>query len=189
MVSLDEFKILNYMNIRQAIEDPGVIASIVEMEPAKTKGLFDGCVKAGYISDDNGMWMLTESGEEAISQFRKAEVEGREKELETAYEKFEEENKTFKKIVSEWQIEKDDQKVLDELEGVHARVGEIFQGLTELVPRYEIYPSRFSRALRNLKDGKTEYLAKYSVDSYHTIWFELHEDLINLLGKERDEWA
>jgi len=189
VISLDEFKVLNYINIRQAIEDPAIIASIVEMEPARAKELFDSCAKAGYISEDNGMWMLTESGEEAISQFRKAEVEGREKELEAVYEKFDEENNTFKKIVSEWQIGKDDQKALDELEGVHARIGEIFQGLTELVPRYEIYPSRFSRALQNLKDGKTEYLAKYSVDSYHTIWFELHEDLINLLGKERDEWA
>ncbi len=189
MISLDEFKILNYINIRQAIEDPDVITSVVEMEPAKTKELFDSCAKVGYISEDNDMWMLTESGEEAVSQFRKLETEGREKELQAVYEKFDGENNTFKKIVSEWQTEKNDQKVLDGLEGVHARIGEIFLELSKLIPRYEVYPIRFNRALQNLKDGKTEYLAKYSVDSYHTIWFDLHEDLLNLLGKERDEWA
>lgn len=122
MVSLDEFKILNYISIRQVIEDPDVIAAMIEMQPAKTKELFDSCVKAGYISEDNGMWMLTESGEEVVSQFRKAEVEGREKELEAVYEKFDEENNTFKKIVSEWQTEKDGQKALDGLEGVHASI-------------------------------------------------------------------
>lgn len=44
-------------------------------------------------------------------------------------------------------------------------LGEIFQELSKLIPRYEVYPIRFSRVLQNFKDGKTEYLAKYSVDS------------------------
>jgi len=25
------------------------------------------------------------------------------------------------------------------------------------------------------------------VDSYHTVWFELHEDLLRILGREREE--
>ena len=189
MILPDEFKILNYINIRQAIEDQNAIASMVEMQPAKTKELFDSCVRAGHIIEADGMWQLTETGEEAVSQFRKLEVKNREKELAAIYEKFDEENNTFKKIVSEWQAERDDQKALEGLEGIHARIGKIFQELNRIIPRYEIYPSRFNRAIKNIKDGKTGYLAKYSVDSYHTIWFELHEDLLNLLGREREEWA
>lgn len=188
MISPDEFKILNYINIRQAIEDPNVISSMVEMQPARAKELFDSCVKVGYILEADGMWQLTESGEEAVSQFRKLEVKNKERELEAIYERFDKENSIFKRIVSEWQAERDDQKALEGLEGVHIRISEIFQELSRLIPRYEIYPSRFNKALKNFKDGKTEYLAKYSVDSYHTIWFELHEDLLNLLGKEREEW-
>jgi len=160
---------------------------MVEMEPAKAKELFDGCVKAAYVLEMDGMWMLTESGEEAVSQFRNKEMEGQEEGIKAVYEKFDEENKTFKKIVSEWQKDKDDQNAIKELEGVHTRIGEIFEELTKLVPRYGIYPARFSRALQKLKGGEIAYLAKYSVDSYHTIWFELHEDLLNLLGLERDE--
>ncbi|MBA7646949.1 hypothetical protein ES703_54717 [subsurface metagenome] len=115
-------------------------------------------------------------------------MKNKERELEAIYERFDKENSIFKRIVSEWQAERDDQKALEGLEGVHVRISEIFQELSRLIPRYEIYPSRFNKALKNFKDGKTEYLAKYSVDSYHTIWFELHEDLLNLLGKERKEW-
>ena len=27
------------------------------------------------------------------------------------------------------------------------------------------------------------------IDSYHTVWFELHEDLLRMLGREREEPA
>ena len=31
------------------------------------------------------------------------------------------------------------------------------------------------------------YIASPRVDSYHGVWFELHEDLIRLSGKTREE--
>jgi pyruvate,orthophosphate dikinase len=36
-------------------------------------------------------------------------------------------------------------------------------------------------------DGSHEYIASPRIDSYHTVWFELHEDLILLAGRTREE--
>jgi pyruvate,orthophosphate dikinase len=33
--------------------------------------------------------------------------------------------------------------------------------------------------------GDPNYVAKLIADSYHTVWFELHEDLISLAGLTR----
>jgi pyruvate,orthophosphate dikinase len=33
--------------------------------------------------------------------------------------------------------------------------------------------------------GERDWFTKPLIDSYHTVWFELHEDLLSTLGKER----
>ncbi|NQV20995.1 MAG: hypothetical protein HQ511_06225, partial [Rhodospirillales bacterium] len=42
-------------------------------------------------------------------------------------------------------------------------------------------------ALEKAEDGETEFVSGAKVDSYHTVWFELHEDLLRILGREREE--
>ena len=37
------------------------------------------------------------------------------------------------------------------------------------------------------RGGDQRYVASPRVDSYHSVWFELHEDLIRLSGKKRAE--
>ncbi|HET9613888.1 MAG TPA: pyruvate, phosphate dikinase [Candidatus Limnocylindrales bacterium] len=47
------------------------------------------------------------------------------------------------------------------------------------------YRSRLARALELAKGGDQRYVASPRVDSFHGIWFELHEDLIQLAGRTR----
>jgi len=54
-----------------------------------------------------------------------------------------------------------------------------------LVPRLAVYPARFADALAGLKGGDRAMMARPLIDSYHTVWFELHEDLIALSGTTR----
>jgi hypothetical protein len=37
------------------------------------------------------------------------------------------------------------------------------------------------------RSGDQRFVASPRVDSYHSVWFELHEDLIRLSGKKRAE--
>ena len=48
--------------------------------------------------------------------------------------------------------------------------------------RYGHYGPRFTAALARLDAGELEWFTKPLIDSYHTIWFELHEDLLSTLG-------
>jgi pyruvate,orthophosphate dikinase len=51
------------------------------------------------------------------------------------------------------------------------------------------YPGRFAHAIEQVKAGDHTFIARPITDSYHTVWFELHEDLIGLLGLSRHEEA
>jgi pyruvate,orthophosphate dikinase len=47
------------------------------------------------------------------------------------------------------------------------------------------YRRRLSHALDRVRRGEVSYIARPIIDSYHTVWFELHEDLIALNGLTR----
>ena len=63
------------------------------------------------------------------------------------------------------------------------------QGLQRLVvaglPRLGAYGERLEMAATAAAAGDGRYVASPRVDSYHGIWFELHEDLMLLAGRTR----
>ena len=72
------------------------------------------------------------------------------------------------------------------LAALHADTLRLFDRYQPLLPRLEEYRTRLSAAVEQVMNGETEYFVKVRIDSYHTIWFQLHEDLLRLLEKERD---
>ncbi len=54
-------------------------------------------------------------------------------------------------------------------------------------PRLAAYGVRLDRAIDQAVVGDPRYVASPRVDSYHGIWFELHEDLIQLAGRSRED--
>ena len=52
-----------------------------------------------------------------------------------------------------------------------------------------LYGIRLGRAAAQALAGDGRYVASPRVDSYHGIWFELHEDLIQLAGRTREDEA
>ena len=57
------------------------------------------------------------------------------------------------------------------------------------LPRLSHYSAKLQAALDNVRDGDTAWLSRPLVDSYHTVWFELHEELIGAVGMTREEAA
>ena len=78
-----------------------------------------------------------------------------------------------------------DRAVLQRLADLHARVGPLLQRLPQLSPRLTAYDDRLARAAARIAAGDVRYVARLIADSYHTVWFELHEDLLCTLGIER----
>jgi hypothetical protein len=61
--------------------------------------------------------------------------------------------------------------------------------LTSSLARFDGYGSRFDAAVAGVEAGDVDLFTKPSVDSAHTVWFELHENLLATLGIERGSEA
>ena len=78
-----------------------------------------------------------------------------------------------------------DAEVLDRLSALHADTIAWLAPLASALPRLDRYRGRLNRALHLARAGDGRFVASPRVDSYHTVWFELHEDLIRLAGRRR----
>ena len=105
----------------------------------------------------------------------------------------------FKQLVTDWQIKTIDGKRLpnDHADTVYdasirARLAEFHQATAAVLPdilaltsRLKPFATRFARAANAIAAGDGTMIASPLKDSYHTIWFELHEELIHLAGRDR----
>ena len=72
-----------------------------------------------------------------------------------------------------------------ELAAVHERIEPVLIALAGALWRFGRYPERLGNAMRRVQLGESEWFTKPLLDSYHTVWFELHEDLLATLGLQR----
>jgi pyruvate,orthophosphate dikinase len=80
-----------------------------------------------------------------------------------------------------------DAAVLEQLAAIHTDTVSWIAPLSDRLGRYEAYRLRLDRALARALEGDPKFVASPRVDSYHSVWFELHEDLIRLSGRRRSE--
>ena len=71
------------------------------------------------------------------------------------------------------------------LEDLHATSLPLLGEFVDLVPRLHPYIVRLDAALTRIHAGDHRWLAGPLIDSFHTVWFELHEELIGLAGRTR----
>ncbi|MPY79413.1 MAG: pyruvate, phosphate dikinase [Actinophytocola sp.] len=120
--------------------------------------------------------------------------------LAAAYEEFCEHNAELKDVITTWQLKDGatpndhedaayDAQVLARLEELHQRVAPLLKRIGGLAPRLARYLDRLDLALNKINDGDHAWVARPIMDSYHTVWFELHEDLIALSGLTRADEA
>ena len=79
-----------------------------------------------------------------------------------------------------------DRSVLSALNTLHAEASPWFGRLAEGLPRLSQYDVRLTAALETALVGDGQFVAFPLVDSYHSVWFEMHEDLIRLAGRTRE---
>lgn len=78
-----------------------------------------------------------------------------------------------------------DQAVMARLVELDGQLRPILAGLSAALDRFASYAPRFGHALDLLLGGDLDYFTKPIMPSYHTVWFELHEDLLASLGIDR----
>jgi hypothetical protein len=145
-------------------------------------------------------WMLTADGRAEGERLLAAERDGAGAgpAIATAYERFLQINKELLAVCTAWQVRDESSGALNDHQdatydaGVIARLGEIDDcvqpicaDLTSALARFAGYGPRLASARTKVEQGEIDWFTKPMIDSYHTVWFELHEDLLATLGIER----
>ena len=143
---------------------------------------------------------LSPEGRARLNELLAAERENADQvAISDAYDKFRSVNADFKALVADWQLKDgepnphDDQEydsaVLARLVDVHERVIPVTAAVASQLPRLARYSDKLAAALAKIQSGDTTWLTRPIVDSYHTVWFELHEELILAAGLTRESEA
>ncbi|KXF55751.1 hypothetical protein AXA44_36560 [Rhodococcus sp. SC4] len=156
---------------------------------------------AGLVAEVKGRFKITKPGRDLLAEAISDEAGSIDQQaVRGLYEEFSSYNTEFKQIVTDWQMKGAetpndhldtayDQAVIDRLDDLHHRFGPLVAQFVAHAARLSPYPRRFVHALEQLRDGDNAWFARPIIDSYHTVWFEFHEDLIGLAGLSRLEEA
>ena len=66
----------------------------------------------------------------------------------------------------------------DRLDEVHSAIGPILRRMAVIELRLASYRPRLQEALDKFDEGESNWLASPLMDSYHTVWMQLHQQLI-----------
>lgn len=119
--------------------------------------------------------------------------------IEAAYEDFLSLNGELLAVCTAWQLrdvdgvsqvndhrdEVYDTEVRSRLAVLHERAEPVLGALADALLRFGGHRRRLRTALEKVLAGDHDHLTKPMFPSYHSTWFELHEDLLATLGTER----
>ena len=176
--------LLHALRVRGMVPDPGdaVAAAVVAAGQAVRKHSFLALTPAGRAEADARLRLAHGSPEREATA--------------AAYEGFVPLNTTLIKVCHDWQVRPGgapndhrdpayDWGVIDRLTALDEQAGALVRRLAKRVERFADYRERLHKARHRTADGEQEWLASPRCDSYHTVWMQLHEDLLVALGLER----
>jgi hypothetical protein len=116
-----------------------------------------------------------------------------------AYERFLPLNDDALQLCTDWQLRIDggtpvpndhgdadyDAAVLARLGPLHDGVRDVVASVSGVLPRFAGYADDLADAVARVDAGETDFLTNPRVRCFHTVWFEMHEDLLATLGIDR----
>ena len=183
--------------------DAGAIAELLGLPAADVGRLLADAVRSGRAIEAQGKHALAPLARVALDGQYSREYAALRADAAFlgAYEAFERINVQLKGLITEWQtlelggtrVPNDhsdrnyDERIIGKLGDLHERAERILRQLERGVPRFAYYRTKLSAALEKAEDGAVTWVSDVTLPSYHTLWFELHEDVLRLLGRKRVE--
>jgi len=159
--------------------------------------------QSGRVVAADGKYMLSPAGQMILSgEYSRFYAELRNDEnFNSAFERFELINTELKQLITDWQtveiagerVANDhsdasyDDKLIGRLGDLHERFEPVLGAMVASQSRLDCYREKLTAALERAEDGAIEWVSDATIESYHTVWFEMHEDLLRLLGRQREE--
>ena len=182
---------------------PEAIAGIIGLDVNEVKAAIASLVEAKRAVEVQGKYALTPPARMALeSDYSRLYADLRANpQFKAGYDGFERINGALKQLITDWQTvtvggeripndhgDKDyDRKIIDRLGDLHERAETVLDQIAGALPRIRIYREKLLVALEKAEDGAIAWVSDAKIESYHTLWFELHEDLLRLMGRAREE--
>ncbi len=180
---------------------PDTIAALYGLSEDDTIAALTAAAAAGFVLLREGRrsgWTMTANGRVENERLLKEELDatGGRDDVQIAYEAFLALNGRMLQVCTDWQVKGEnelndhedaayDAGVIDELAAIDALVQPICASLGSVLDRFAIHAPRFTSSLTKVRAGEREWFTKPIMESYHTVWFEMHEDLLASLGIDR----
>jgi hypothetical protein len=182
---------------------PEAVAVLLGREPDEVQQALEAAVGDGRAVGAKGTFMVTPPGRAWLDE-QYPQVFGALREdadVLAAADRFERVNRDLLALLTDWQsmpaggervpnthTDADyDRKILDRLGDLHDRAAKVLDRLSSAEPRLEHYVQRLDTAYDKALAGETDFVSGVRVDSYHVVWHQLHEDLLRMLGRQRQE--
>ena len=193
---MTELAVLQAVRLKGRVR-PAELAATLGREFGDIADAVERLTAAGLLVDD-GALRISPGGRARLETLLAEERRGLDSgAIAAAYRDFRPVNTDFKALVTDWQVKggapnahddaEYDAAVLARLDEVHARVTPVIEAAAAQLPRLGVYAAKLLAALDKVKSGDTAWLSRPLIDSYHTVWFELHEELIGAVGLTRAE--
>lgn len=199
----DELRVVHALRLK-SFADTDVVARAAGLAEDRTKQVLDGLADAERVKYREGRmtgWMLMPAGRAHGEALLAQQLDDADKrsDLDAIYRRFLEHNQPFLSLCTDWQVRTIDGEqvpndhadadydamIIGRLADADAAIQPICADLAGLFDRFGHYGPGFADALAKVQAGEIEWFTKPMIESYHTVWFELHEDLLASLGIDR----
>lgn len=201
--SIPRLLVLHTLRLK-GIATAEAVADHVSLPVADVEAELDELVASDLARPRRGRiagFALTPEGRVLDDRLLAEELEssGAEAAIEAAYTEFLRFNDQLLAVCTAWQLRASDgephvndhsdadydRSVHDQLRALHDRVEPVLDQLAGSLDRFGGHRARLRTALERVLAGEHDWFTKPMFPSYHSVWFELHEDLLATLGRER----
>ena len=193
---LHAFAIKKFASIDDAV-------ALTGLDEAQVRTLAAEAVAGGRLNEVDGRYMVTPTAQITLrGVYAKvyAELRG-DAGFGEDYEAFERSNDDLKQLMTDWQtltiagetVANDhcdpdyDERIISRLGRLHDRAERILERLARRLLTYPAIAGTVVMLLEKAEEGDIRWVSDATISSYHTVWFELHEDLLRVTGLARRE--
>lgn len=196
------FEVLHALALRHVAEAP-VVARVAGMDEAAAAVALAEAVADGDVAPMGEAYALSAQGRARLDEaYPERFAAARESpDLVARMDEFEVINGELLVVLTDWQtvavgahsVTNDhtdadyDDRIIGRLGELHDRVEATLMQMTGHLPSLSRFVERLEHAVGQADVGARGYVSSAAVDSYHTVWHEMHESMLRALGRSRDD--